>query len=99
MTINHVYLNVLKFVTIAFVLAFTAYAANSSEVVMDIDPFSACIPCVPENDDFLSDVHKPPSKKEHSFYLTPLPGTGRSRYPTVMSASGLPKNFYPFPVL
>ncbi|RPJ78545.1 MAG: hypothetical protein EHJ94_09330 [Deltaproteobacteria bacterium] len=51
MTITTAYLNIIKFVTIAFVLAFTAYTANSNEVIMDIEPFPTCTECMPENSD------------------------------------------------
>jgi hypothetical protein len=51
MILNAFYLNLLKFLTMAFVLAFIAYAANAKEVVMDLQPFPVCISCLDENSD------------------------------------------------
>ena len=51
MTLNAFYLNLLKFLIMAFVLAFTAYAAKASEVFLDLAPFPACTSCLDENTD------------------------------------------------
>ncbi len=51
MTLNAFYLNLLKFLIMAFVLAFIVYAANANEVIMDIAPFPACTNCLDENAD------------------------------------------------
>ncbi len=48
---NVLYLNLIKFLTMAFVLGFTAYLAKANEVILDIDPFPACIECMPETAD------------------------------------------------
>ena len=54
MTRNAFYLNFLKFLTMAFVLAFIVYAANANEVIMDIAPFPACTSCLDENADSIN---------------------------------------------
>jgi hypothetical protein len=51
MTLNAFYLNLLKFLIMAFILAFTAYAAKASEVFLDLAPFPACTSCLDENAD------------------------------------------------
>ena len=51
MTHNAFYLNLIKFFTLAFVLAFTAYAATANEVVLDLEPFPVCPSCLGENSD------------------------------------------------
>jgi hypothetical protein len=49
MTLNAFYLNLLKFLITAFVLAFTIYTAKANEIIMDLAPFPACTGCLAEN--------------------------------------------------
>ena len=51
MTLNAFYLNLLKFLIMAFVLAFTVYVAKANEVIMDLAPFPACTSCLADNAD------------------------------------------------
>lgn len=51
MTINTIYLNLLKFLTVAFVIGFIAYVANANDVIIDLEPFPACTSCLPEASD------------------------------------------------
>jgi len=49
MTINALYLNFIKFVTMAFVLAFTAYVSQADEVIFYFDQLPVCEECIAEN--------------------------------------------------
>ena len=49
MTFNAFYLNLIKFLTMAFVLGFTAYVTNANEVISNHKPFSVSTSCFSEN--------------------------------------------------
>jgi|AntAceMinimDraft_16_1070373.scaffolds.fasta_scaffold70743_1 hypothetical protein len=49
MTFNAFYLNLIKFLTISFVLGFIAYVANANEMIPDHKSFSVCNGCLVEN--------------------------------------------------
>ena len=51
MTLNAFYLNLIKFLIMAFVLGFTAYVANANEVIPGLEPFSVHNSCLIENSD------------------------------------------------
>ncbi|MBC2715488.1 MAG: hypothetical protein HF978_09275 [Desulfobacteraceae bacterium] len=67
MTVNVFYLNLIKFFIMAFVLAFIAYVANATEVMMDLEPFPACTSCLAENSDSNN-----PNKITKSFFAAKL---------------------------
>lgn len=51
MALNSFYLNLIKFLTMAFVLGFTAYVANANDVIPDLGSFSVGSSCITENPD------------------------------------------------
>ncbi len=73
MTGNAFYLNLIKFVTMAFVLAFTAYAANANEVIMDLEPFPVCTSCLDENSDSNNPTMITATESERSLLSVDLP--------------------------